>query len=134
MLHFDPNTTNGSAVASLFRAWCSLRDAGPACKPAAAELADAVEEMFTCLGLDPSGSPAQVDPPGAGETFTVFGLRYDRADALLVAGVIPGDHAVGAVELDGDELNFVRWVDTYHAASGDAAAMAARAQVERGDY
>ncbi|WP_405759613.1 hypothetical protein [Streptomyces sp. NBC_00073] len=134
MLHFDPTTTSGSAVASLFRAWCSLRDAGPARRPDAAELADAVGEMFACLGLDPSGPPAQVDPPGAGEAFTVFGLRYDRADALMVAGVIPGEHAVAAVELDGDELNFVRWADTFHAASGDAAAMAARAQVERGDY
>ncbi|MFZ3491866.1 hypothetical protein ACODT5_01250 [Streptomyces sp. 5.8] len=66
--------------------------------------------------------------------FTVFGLRYDRADALLVAGVIPGEHAVAGVELDGGELNFGRWADTYHSVSGDAAAVAARAQVERGDY
>ncbi|MFD8882076.1 hypothetical protein ACFV0H_06075 [Streptomyces erythrochromogenes] len=133
MLHFDPATTSGSAVASLFRVWCSLRDAGPVRQPEAAELADAVEEMFAGLGLDPAGPPAQVEPPGKGEVFTVFGLRYDRADALLVAGVIPGEHAAAAAELDGDELNFCRWIDTFRAESGDAAARAARAQVQGGD-
>lgn len=66
--------------------------------------------------------------------FTVFGLRYDRADALLVAGVIPGEHAAAAVELDSDETDFTRWIDTFRAESGDAAAKAARAQVEGGDY
>ncbi|MDX3204711.1 hypothetical protein ABZZ79_22060 [Streptomyces sp. NPDC006458] len=133
MLHFDPATTSGSAVASLFRVWCSLRDAGCGHRPNAAELAGAVEEMFAGLGLDPAGPPAQVEPTGTGEVFTVFGLRYDRADALLVAGVIPGEHAAAAVELDGDELDFSRWIDTFRAESGDAAAMAARAQVESGD-
>ncbi|MEU7072870.1 hypothetical protein AB0B30_27445 [Streptomyces narbonensis] len=133
MLHFDPATTSGSAVASLFRVWCSLRDADPGRRPAAAELAGAVEEMFADLGLDLDGPPAQVQPPGSGEAFTVFGLKYDHADALLIAGVVPGEHAPSAVELDGDEFRFSRWVDTFHAESGDAAARAARAQVERGD-
>ncbi|MFI6688435.1 hypothetical protein [Streptomyces sp. NPDC050485] len=133
MLHFDPTTTSGSAVASLFRAWCSLRDAGPGRQPNVTELAGAVEEMFACLSLDPSGPPAQVDPPGEGQVFTVFGLRYDRADALLVAGVLPGEHAAAAAELDGNELHFGRWVDTFHTTSGDAAADAARAQVEQGN-
>ncbi|GGR81748.1 hypothetical protein GCM10010269_21200 [Streptomyces humidus] len=134
MLHFDPATTSGSAVASLFRVWCSLRETGPGHRPEAAELASAVEEMFAGLGLDPDGPPAQVEPPGTGEVFTVFGLRYDRADALLVAGVIPGEHAAAAVELDGDETDFTRWIDTFRAESGDAAATAARAQVEGGNY
>ncbi|MBK3627520.1 hypothetical protein JHN59_22280 [Streptomyces sp. MBT49] len=132
MLHFDPATTSGSAVASLFRVWWSLRETGPGHRPEAAELAGAVEEMFA--GLDPDGPPAQVEPPGTGEVFTVFGLRYDRADALLVAGVIPGEHAAAAVELDGDETDFTRWIDTFRAESGAAAATAARAQVEGGDY
>ncbi|MBT1189998.1 hypothetical protein HET69_40000 [Streptomyces sp. CJ_13] len=66
MLHFDPTTTSGSAVASLFRVWCSLRDAGPGCRPEAAELAGAVEEMFADLGLDPAGPPAQAELPGRG--------------------------------------------------------------------
>ncbi|MFF7449953.1 MULTISPECIES: hypothetical protein [unclassified Streptomyces] len=35
--------------------------------------------------------------------FTVFGLRYDCADALLMVGVIPSEHAAAAVELDGDD-------------------------------
>ncbi|MGD1220616.1 hypothetical protein AB9Q10_19550 [Streptomyces krungchingensis] len=133
MLRFDPATTSGSAVASLFRVWCSLRDAGPGRRPEAVELADAVEEMFVSLGVDPAGPPAQVELPGTGEVFTVFGLRYDRADALLVAGVVPGEHAAAVVELDGDELDFSRWADTVRAESGDAAARAARAQVEGGD-
>ena len=129
MLHFDPATTSGSAVASLFRVWCSLRDAGCGHRPNAAELASAVEEMFAGLGRP----PAQVEPTGTGEVFTVFGLRYDRADALLLAGVIPGKDAAAAVELDGDELDFSRWIDTFRAESRDAAAMAARAHVESGD-
>lgn len=133
MLRFDPATTSGSAVASLFRTWCSLRDAGPGRWPEAAELADAVQEMFVGLVLDSAGPPAQDELPGTGEVFTVFGLRYDRADALLVAGVIPGEHAAAAVELDGDELGFSRWTDTVRAESGDAATRAARAQVEGGD-
>ncbi|GLX22578.1 hypothetical protein Slala02_58810 [Streptomyces lavendulae subsp. lavendulae] len=113
-------------MATLFRVWCSLRDTGPGRRPEAAELAGAVEEMFAGLGLDLDGPAAQVEPPGPGEVFTVFGLRYDHADALLVAGVVPGDHAASAVELDGEETDFCRWVDTFHAESGDAAARAAR--------
>ncbi|WP_031036138.1 hypothetical protein [Streptomyces sp. NRRL F-5650] len=92
-----------------------------------------MEEMFAGLGLDPASPPAQVEPTSTGEVFTVFGLRYDRADALLVAGVIPGEHAAASVEVDGDELDFSRWIDTFRAESREAAAMAARAQVESGD-
>ncbi len=86
MLRLDPATTSGSAVAFLFRTWCFLRDAGPGRRPEAAELADAVEDMAVGLGLDP-----------------------DRTDALLMVGLIPGEHADAAVELDGDELDFSRW-------------------------
>ncbi|MEU0350789.1 hypothetical protein ABZ302_28810 [Streptomyces sp. NPDC006237] len=64
---------------------------------------------------------------------TVVGLRYDRADALLAAGVIPGEYAAAAVELDDVELDFSRWIDTFRAESAAAAARAARAQVEGGD-
>ncbi|MFI9629711.1 hypothetical protein [Streptomyces sp. NPDC052042] len=57
--------------------------------------------MFGCLGLDRSGPAARVDPPGTGEVFSVFGLRYDRADALIVTGVLPAEHAAAVVEPDG---------------------------------
>ena len=88
MLRLDPATTSGSAVAFLFRTWCFLRGAGPGRRPEAAELAYAVEDMAVGHGLDPAGPPAQVELAGTGEVFTVFGLRYDRADVLLMVGVI----------------------------------------------
>ncbi|MFK0119374.1 hypothetical protein [Streptomyces sp. NPDC090994] len=133
MLRFDPTTTSGSAVVSLFRVWCSLRDAGPGRRPEPAEPTGALEEMFAGLGPGPAGPPAQVEPPGTGGVFTVFGLRYDRVDALLIAGVLPGEHATAAVELDGGEGDFSRWTDTFHAENANAAARAARAQIEGGD-
>ncbi|MFD4609992.1 hypothetical protein ACFWOT_18200 [Streptomyces sp. NPDC058440] len=64
--------------------------------------------------------------------FTVFGLRCDRVDPLLVAGVIPGERAAAAVELDGDELDFSWWAGTVRGESGDADARTARAQVVGG--
>ncbi|MFD9773337.1 hypothetical protein ACFWXE_23850 [[Kitasatospora] papulosa] len=74
--------------------------------------------MFAGLGLDPAGPPAQ--------------LGHDRVDALLIAGVVPGEHATAAVELYGGEGDFSRWIDTFHAENADAAARAARAQIEGG--
>ncbi|MER5549906.1 hypothetical protein ABT072_47845 [Streptomyces sp. NPDC002589] len=120
MLHFEHGSTSGSA------AWCSLRDAGPGRRPSAAELAGSGEEMFTCLGLDPSGSPAQIDPSGAGQAFTAFAPRKDRAGALLVACIPPGEHAAAQAAPFCDELTFSRWIDTVRAASSDAAVEAAR--------
>lgn len=132
MLRFDPTTTSGSAVAALFRTWCSMRDADSTGGLGGSPLAEAVEEAFVDLGLDLAAPASQVDVP-VGQVFTVFGLRYDRADALLVAGVLPGEHAASVVELSTDETNFSRWSDTFTAASADAAASAARAQVEQGE-
>ncbi|MFC7983284.1 hypothetical protein [Streptomyces sp. NPDC057336] len=105
-------------MVSLIRVRCSLRDAGPGRRPEPAELAGASEEMFAGLGLDPAGPPAQ--------------LRHDRVDALLIAGVVPGEHATAAVELNGGERDFFRWIDTFHAENADAAARAAQAQIEGG--
>ncbi len=132
MLRFDPTTTSGSAVATLFRTWCSMRNAELTSGLEGPSLTETLKEAFVDLGLDLAGPASQVDAPG-GQVFTVLGLRYDRADALLVAGVLPGEHAASVIDLSTDETNFIRWSDTFTAASADEAASAARAQVAEGD-
>lgn len=132
MLRFDPTTTSGSAVATLFRTWCSMRNADSTSGLEGSPLTETLKEAFVDLGLDLVGPASQVDAPG-GRVFTVLGLRYDRADALLVAGVLPGEHAGSVIDLSTDETNFIRWSDTFTAASADKAASAARVQVAQGD-
>jgi hypothetical protein len=109
MLRLDLATTSGSAVAFLFRTWCFLRDAGPGRRPEAAELAYAVEDMAVGLGLDPAGPPCASRAGWHGRGVHRLRAAVDRADALLMAGLIPDEHAAAAVELDGDELDFSRW-------------------------
>ncbi|KOV54582.1 hypothetical protein ADL00_29815 [Streptomyces sp. AS58] len=109
MLRLDPATTSGSAVAFLFRKWCFLRDAGPGRRPERLNWPTPWRTWPSASAWIRPAPHAQVELAGTGEVFTVFGLRYDRADALLMAGVIPGEHAAAVVELDGDELDFSRW-------------------------
>ncbi|MEU4266210.1 hypothetical protein ACYCCF_30150 [Streptomyces argenteolus] len=63
MLTFDPTTTSGSALASLFRVWCSLRGTDPEGEVDGADMTQAVAEHFEALGLDVGGPADQVDAP-----------------------------------------------------------------------
>jgi hypothetical protein len=129
---FDPTTTSGAAVAGLFRTWCRLRGDDPEGEVDGGDFVTAASEMFTELGLNVGGPASQVDPAADQHVYTVFGLRWDHADSLLVAGVLPGEHAEAVVILDDAEEGFGRWAETFTADSAQAAADAARRQVE--DY
>ncbi|MFE7759635.1 hypothetical protein [Streptomyces sp. NPDC057429] len=63
MLTFDPTTTSGTALASLFRVWCSLRGTDPQGEVNGGDLTQAVAEHFEALGLDVGGPASQVDAP-----------------------------------------------------------------------
>ncbi|MFG3132937.1 hypothetical protein ACGFZU_35215 [Streptomyces tendae] len=127
---FDPTTTSGAAVAELFRTWCRLRGDDPEGEVSGADFVTAAGELFEDLGLDVGGPASQVDPAAGQHVYTVFGLRWDHADSLLVSGVIPGEHAEAVVILDDVEEGFGRWAETFTADSAQAAADAARRQVE----
>lgn len=133
MLKFDPTTTSGNALASLFRTWCELRGDDPEAEVDGGDLVTAVAEMFQDLDLDVGGPASQVDQAAGHSVYTVFGLTRDAADELLVAGVIPGEHADAVVILKTSEEHFRRWADTFVAESADAAASMARSEVEDGD-
>ncbi|MEU2462104.1 hypothetical protein ABZ604_31545 [Streptomyces sp. NPDC012473] len=63
MLSFDPTSTSGEAIASLFRAWCELRGDDPDGDINGGDLVDAVAQEFVALGLDVDGPAGQVDVP-----------------------------------------------------------------------
>jgi hypothetical protein len=132
MRNFDPSTTSGDAIAGLFHTWCRLRGDDPEGEVDGGDFVTAASEMFADLGLDISGPASQVDPVVGQHVYTVFGLRWDHADSLLVAGVIPGEHAEAVVILDDVEQGFGRWVETFTADTAQAAADAARRQIDGG--
>lgn len=65
MPRFDPSTTSGNALASLFRVWCPLRGDDPDGEVDGCDMTQAIAEHFEALGLDVGGPAAQVDGPPA---------------------------------------------------------------------
>ena len=130
---FDPTTASGHALAELFRTWCRLRD-DPGRKTNGTDLTQAVTRQFTALGLDTTGPATQVDESTEGKVFTVFGLRSDEADHLMVAVVLPGEHTHAIAPVQTSEDHYSQWADTITAESPDTAADIARRQIESGDY
>lgn len=71
MLGFDPTTTSGKALTSLFRTWCALRgDDDPEGDINGGDLVEAVAEHFEALGLDVDGPASQVDAPAGRDAAT----------------------------------------------------------------
>ncbi|MYX26819.1 hypothetical protein GTY75_09075 [Streptomyces sp. SID8381] len=126
---FDPTTTSGHAIAELFRTWCRLRGEAPEAEVDGGDLVTAVGEMFESLGLDVGGPASQVDAMAGQHVYTVFGLTIDGVNELLVAAVVPGEHAEAAVVLKTSETHHTRWAGTFVAESADAAAVLAYQQV-----
>ncbi|MGW7196168.1 hypothetical protein [Streptomyces chryseus] len=133
MLTFDPTTTSGNALASLFRTWCELRGADPDGDVNGGDMVDELSTQFEALGLDVGGPVSQVAMPSGHQVFTVFGLVCDHGGGLMVADVIPGEHAEAVVELETSEDHYGRWAGTFTAATADAAADLARQQVDGGE-
>ncbi|MFF4248976.1 hypothetical protein ACFYY2_31545 [Streptomyces sp. NPDC001822] len=70
MLGFDPTTTSGEELASLFRTWCALRGDDPEGDINGGDLVEAVGQHFEALGLDVGGPASQVDAPAGRDAAT----------------------------------------------------------------
>ncbi|MFB8026895.1 MULTISPECIES: hypothetical protein [unclassified Streptomyces] len=70
MLGFDPTTSSGKALVSLFRTWCALRGDDPEGGVNGGDLVEAVAERFEALGLDVGGPASQVDDPAGRDAAT----------------------------------------------------------------